>query len=182
MTDKAYDAVMPAKANADKTDEADKANKADELISRGGLADDVNDAEVAEANDAEEAKATDADKADEANFPNEATDADKVDKANLPDKAVDASETNEVEATEADKADAIVLFFIIANIVIIILGSLLDKGIVIILYSLTKYSAVFAKRKGYFGIMMSNNQRGCFLEIWNDYQRNKIDATINLDV
>ncbi len=107
-------------------------------------------------------------------MPNEATDADKVDDANLPNKAVDASEANEVEATEADKADAIVLFFIIANIVIVIPRLLLDEGIVIILYSLTKYSAVFAKRKGYFGIMISNNQHGfgrrrlCFLKIWND--------------
>jgi hypothetical protein len=60
---------------------------------------------------------------------------------------------------------------------------LLDEGIVIILYSLTKYSAVFAKRKGYFGIMIFNNQRaGCLLEIWNDYRRKKNDATVNLDV
>ena len=91
-------------------------------------------------------------------MPNEATDADKVNKANFPDKAVDASEADEVEATQADEADAIVLFFIIANIVIVIPRSLLDEGIVVILYSLTKYSAVFAKRKGYFGIMISNNQ------------------------
>ncbi len=188
MADKAYDAIMPSEADADETDEADKADKADKLTSQQCLADDVHDAEVAEANDAEEAEATDADKADEANLPNEATDADEVDEANSPDKAVDASEADEVEATEADEADAIVLFFIIANIVIVIPRSLLDEGIVIILYSLTKYSAVFAKRKGYFGIMISNNQYGfgrrrlCFLKIWNDYQRNKINATINLDV
>jgi hypothetical protein len=182
MANEVYDAVMPAEADADETNEADKANKADELTSRQGLADDVDDAEVAKANDAEEAKATDADKADEANLPNKATDADEVDEADLPDKAVDASEANKVEATEANKADAIVLFFIIANIVIIIPRLLLDKGIAIILYSLTKYSAVFAKRKGHFGIMISNNQCGCFLKIWNDYQCNKIDATINLDV
>jgi hypothetical protein len=169
MADRAYDTVMPAKANADKTNEADKANKVDKLTSQRGLADDVNDAEVAKANDAEEAKATDANEADEANLPNKATDANEVDEANLPNKAVDASEVDKVEATEADEADAIVLFFIIANIVIVILRSLLDKGIVIILFSLTKYSAVFAKRKGYFGIMLSNNQHGCFLKIWNDY-------------
>jgi hypothetical protein len=138
MADEAYDAIVPTKADADETNKANKANKADKLTSQGGLTDDVNDAEVAKANDAEEAKATDANKADEANLPNKATDANKVDEANLPDKAVDASETDEVEATEANKADAIVLFFIIANIIIIILRSLLDKGIVIILYSLTK--------------------------------------------
>jgi hypothetical protein len=128
-------------------------------------------------------------------LPNKATDADKAEKADLPNKAIYATEANKAEATEADKADeaeaidaAIVLFFIIANILIVIPRSLLDKGIVIILYSLTKYSAVFAKRKGYFGIMISNNQHGigrrclCFLKIWNDYQCNKIEATINLDV
>jgi hypothetical protein len=126
-------------------------------------ADEANDAKIAKANEAGKAKATDANKADEANFPNKATDADEADEANkayLPNKAVDATEADEVEATEANKADAIVLFFIIANIIIIIPRSLLDKGIVIILYSLTKYSAVFAKRKGYFGTLISNNQHG----------------------
>jgi hypothetical protein len=188
MAEEAYDAIMPAEADADETDEANKANKADELTSRRGLANDVDDAEVAKANDAEEAEATDADEADEANSPNEATDANEVDEADFPDKAVDASEADEVEATEADKADAIVLFFIIANIVIVIPRALLNKGIVIILYSLTKYSAVFAKSKGYFGIMISNNQHGFgrrrlrFLKIWNDHRCNKINATINLDV
>jgi hypothetical protein len=182
MAKEAYDAVMPTKADANETNEANKANKDDELTSWRGLADDVDDAAVTKANDAEETKATDADEADEANLPNKAADAVEVNKANLPNKAIDASEADEVEATEANKADAIVLFFIIANIVILIPRLLLDKGMVIILYSLTKYSAVFAKRKGYFGIMISNNQRGCFLEIWNDYRRDKIDATINLDV
>jgi hypothetical protein len=188
MAGEAYDAVMPTKDDADKTDKADKANKANKLTSRQGLVDDVNDAEVTEANDAEEAKATDANKADEANLPNEATDANEVDEAVFPYKAVDASEADKVEATKADEADAIVLLFIIPNIVIVISRSLLDEGIVIILYSLTKYSAVFAKRKRYFGIMISNNQHGfgrhrlCFLKIWNDHQRDKINATINLDV
>jgi hypothetical protein len=134
-------------------------------------ADEANDAEVAEANEADEAKATDADNADEANLPNKPIDADKADKADSPNKAIDTTEASEVEATETDKADAIVLFFVIANIIIVITRSLLNEGIVIILYSLTKYSAVFAKRKGYFGIMISNNQRGigrrrlCFLKI-----------------
>ncbi len=166
--------------------DATGANEADEA--EAVEANEANDAEVAEANEADKAKATDADEADEANLPNEATDADKTDKANLLNKAIDATEANKVEATEANEADAIVLFFIIANILIVIPGPLLNGGIVIILYSLTKYSAVFAKRKGYFGIMISNNQRGigrrclCFLKIWNDYRRNKINATINLDV
>jgi hypothetical protein len=100
-------------------------------------------------------------------LPNKATDADEANEANLPSKAIDATEADKAEATEANEADeaeaidaAIVLFFIIANIVIVIPRLLLNKGIVIILYSLTKYSAVFAKRKGYFEIMISNNQRG----------------------
>ncbi len=107
---------------------------------------------------ADEAKADEADEAEA----DEAAEADKANKADLPDKAV-------------------VLFFIIINIVIVVPRLLLDEGIVIILYSLTKYSAVFAKRKGYFGIMISNNQHGCFLKIWNDYRRDKINAAINLD-
>ncbi len=115
-------------------------------------------------------------------MPNKATDANKADEADSPNKAVDATEDDKAEPTEANKTDeaeaidaAIVLFFIIANIVIVIPRLLLNEGIVIIIYSLTKYSAVFAKRKGYFGIMISNNQRGigrrclCFLKIWNDY-------------
>jgi hypothetical protein len=36
MADKAYDAIMPAKADADETNEANKANKADELTSQQG--------------------------------------------------------------------------------------------------------------------------------------------------
>jgi hypothetical protein len=169
-----------------KATDATGANEADEA--EAVEANEANDAEVAKANEADKAKATDANKADEANSPNKATDANKANEANFPDKAIDATEADKVEATDADKADAIVLFFIIANIIIVIPRSLLNKGIVIILYSLTKYSAVFAKMKGYFGIMISNNQRGigrrclCFLKIWNDSQRNKIDATINLDV
>ncbi len=156
-----------------KATDATGANEANEA--EAVEADEANDAEFAEANEADKAEASDADKADEANLPNEATDANKANKANLPDKTIDATEADEVEATEANKADAIVLFFIITNILIVIPRSLLDKGIIIILYSLTKYSAVFTKRKGYFGIMISNNQRGigrhclCFLKIWNDY-------------
>ncbi len=179
-----------------KATDATGANEAEEA--EAVEANEANDAEVTEANEADKAKATDANKADEANLPNKATDADKADeanKANLPNKAVDATEADKAEATEADKADeaeaidaAIVIFFIIANIVIVIPRLLLNKGIVIILYSLTKYSAAFAKRKGCFGIMISNNQRGigrhclCFIKIWNDYRCNKINATINLDV
>jgi hypothetical protein len=157
----------------------------------------ANEAKATDADKADDAKdkakATDADEADEAKA-TEADEANKADEADLPYKAIDATEADKAKATEANEADeaeaidaAIVLFFIIANIVIVIPRSPLDKDIIIILYSLTKYSAVFAKRKGYFGIMISDNQRGigrrclCFLKIWNDYRRDKIDATINLD-
>ena len=40
---------------------------------------------------------------------------------------------------------------------------LIDEGITnvyLFLYSLTKYCAIFAKMKGYFGMMISNNQHG----------------------
>ncbi len=49
-------------------------------------------------------------------------------------------------------AAADVLVFVMVNIVIVICRLLLNKGIVIILYSPTKYSAVFLKEKIYFKI------------------------------
>jgi hypothetical protein len=131
-----------------KATDATGANEADEA--EAVEANEANDAEVAEANEADEAKATVANEADEANLPNKATDADKANKANSPNKAIDATEANKVKATEANETDAIVLFFIIPNIVIVIPRLLLNEGIVIILYSFTKYSAVFAKKEGIF--------------------------------
>ncbi len=149
--------VINKATDATGANEADKAEAVE--------ANEANDAEVAEANEADKAKATDANKADEANLPNEATDADEADEADSPDKAVDATEADKAEAIEANKADeaeaidaAIVLFFIIANILIVIPRSLLDEGIVFIIYSLTKYSAILAEVKAYFGIFVFNNQ------------------------
>ncbi len=195
LYDKAAYATEANKVKATEADKADedKANiidKSSEAYVAGkpseAEANETDEAKATEADKADEAKANEANKADDANMANEAFEADKADQAN---EAKQANEANEAKASEADEAieadlpdKAVVLFFIIANIVIIFPRSLLDKGIVIILYSLTKYSAVFAKRKGYFGIMIFNNQRGCFLENWNDYRCNKIDATINLDV
>ena len=40
----------------------------------------------------------------------------------------------------------------------IICRSLLDDDVAIVLYSLTKYSAIFTEVKGYFGTFVSNNQ------------------------
>ncbi len=63
-------------------------------------------------------------------------------------------------------ATANVLVFVIVNIIIVICRFLLNKGIVIILYSLTKYSAVFLKEKIYFEIFCNcNNQLGLDLAI-----------------
>ncbi len=99
----------------------------------------------------------------------------KANEANKPDKAVDVSEANEVEATEADEADlanklnktdeaeaneaeeAIVTNEIVTRVIneAIVAGDAYDGAV---LYSLTKYSAILAERKGYFGIIGLNNQ------------------------
>jgi hypothetical protein len=56
----------------------------------------------------------------------------------------------------------------------IICRSLLDNDTAIILYSLTKYSAIFAEVKGYFGITAPDNQLGpmswFFLKSYNQHE------------
>jgi hypothetical protein len=99
----------------------------------------------------------------------------KANEANKPDKAVDVSEADEVEATEANEADlankldktdkaeayeadeAIVTDEIETRVInkAIVAGDA-DDGAT--LYSLTKYSAILAEVKGYFGIVGLNNQ------------------------
>ncbi len=108
MANEAYDAVMPAEADADKA-KANKANKA-----------------------ADEADA----KVDEADKVIAVDEAILDDAAN---KAIIADEANEASLAEAKE--------------------LLANSIAIFLYSLTKYSAIVAKMKGYFGRTISNNQR-----------------------
>ncbi len=141
MTNKAVDATEANKAKATEANEADDAvmpaevdetetNKADKAT-EASLADDVDDsgdAEVAKANEADKAEANVANKADAVNKPNKADKAHVADRANL--------------ANKANKADS----------------TLLDNGIVIVLYPLTKYSAILAEVKAYFGIFVFNNQ------------------------
>ncbi len=80
-------------------------------------------------------------------------------------------------------ATADVLVFVIVNIVIVICRSLLDEGIVIILYSPTKYSAVFLKNKIYFEIFCNrNNQLRLDLAIVVDKAICMADMTNELDV
>ncbi len=80
-------------------------------------------------------------------------------------------------------AAADVLVFIIVNIIIVICRLLLDKCIVIILYSPTKYSAVFLKKKMYFEIFCNrNNQLGLDLAIVVDKAICMADMTDELDV
>ena len=152
-------AIMPAKA--DETDA--KTNEANKVIVI---------AEAIVANDTDEANnvivAIEANAAVDTNEANEADLTSKAIEANEAKDAIMANKADELnELDEANKAG-------IANKA--------DVAKLLLPFSLTKYSAVFSKRKGYFGIMISNNQRGCFLEIWNDYQHDKIDAAINLDV
>ncbi len=76
-----------------------------------------------------------------------------------------------------------VLVFVIVNIVIVIHRLLLDKGFVIILYSLTKYSAVFLKEKIHFEIFCNrNNQLGLDLAIVIDKAICMANMTNALDV
>ncbi len=80
-------------------------------------------------------------------------------------------------------ATADVLVFVMVNIVIIICRLLLNKGIIIILYSPTKYSAVFLKEKIYFEIFCNrNNQLGLDLAIVVDKAICMADMTNELDV
>ncbi len=80
-------------------------------------------------------------------------------------------------------AAADVLVFVIVNIIVVIRRSLLDEGIVIILYSPTKYSAVFLKEMMYFEIFCNrNNQLGLDLTIVVDKAICMADMTDELDV
>ena len=74
---------------------------------------------------------------------NKANGLDETDDANVANSTNFANKANEASMTE--EADDVV------NDVI---------AIDLFLFSFTKYSATFAKVKGYFGIMISNNQRG----------------------
>ncbi len=78
--------------------------------------------------------------------------------ADLADEAADSAET-----TEADEAEDVANYAIVADDV--------DGAV---LYSLTKYSAIFAEVKGYFGITTPDNQLGrrslCSLKSKNRYQ------------
>ena len=138
------------------------------------MADKPVEAVKAEAYKANDAEADEADKAildnaaNEAIVANEATDSDyeandavesnAANDANLADEAADATETS-----KANKAD-------VANYAIV--ADNVDGAAV--LYSLTKYSAIFAEVKGYFGITASDNQLGqrgsCSLRSKNRYQ------------
>ncbi len=80
-------------------------------------------------------------------------------------------------------APAHVLVFVIVNIVIVICRLLLDKGIVIIFYSLTKNSEVFLKEKINFEIFCNrNNQLGLDLVIVVDKAIHMANMTNELDV
>jgi hypothetical protein len=79
-----------------------------------------------------------ADEADDAVKPDAANEADSAD------KAADAAET-----TKADEAD-VANYAIVAD----------NVNGAAVLYSLTKYSAIFAEVKGYFGITAPGNQLG----------------------
>jgi hypothetical protein len=216
----------------DKADDADKANATNKAIA-------TNEAEVNKAIEAivaNEAEATKATNANDTTKANDADKADKVDKANEADESNEAKEA--IEANEAicgsemiatamkpknpvdetvdpanmtNKLDELAVAKGGAE------GHVVAKGHVVsvdcvddgFLYSLTKYSAIFAEVKGYYGIFVLNNQlvgmvwscsrslkcqlcRGLILKKGNCcrppresssalFFPSKCDATINLD-
>ena len=77
-----------------------------------------------------------------------ADEANVIDVIDVANKAIVTDAAN--LANEADKAS-----FAEAN-------ELLANNIAIVLYSLTKYCEIFAKDEEYFGMTISNNQRGIF--------------------
>jgi len=104
--------------------------------------------------------------AGEAIVPNKAGEADEA----------DADEANEAEANEADVVaeEAIVTKEIEANVINAANYAIVaDNANGAVLYSLTKYSAIFAEAKGYFGITAPDNQLGrrssCSLRSKNRY-------------
>ncbi len=145
-------------ATANKADVADKPAEAVEA--------EAYEANVAEADEADEAILDDA--ANEAIVANKAADSDdEADDAVESDAANDADSADKVadaaETTEADKAD-VANYAIVAD----------DVNGAAVLYSLAKYSAIFAEVKGYFGITVPDNQLGrrssCSLRSKNQYQ------------
>jgi hypothetical protein len=135
-------------------------------------------AEAYEANDAEADEADEAildDAANEAIVANEAADSDyEADDAVESDAAKDADSADEAadatktsEANEADVAN----YDIVAD----------DVDGAAVLYSLTKYSAIFAEVKGYFGITASNNQLGQ-RSLWSLRSKNRYQLDNQLEV
>ena len=130
-------------AGADEADVVDKPGEADDLTSGGcRQADKAGDAKFAEADEADKPGDADKAKANKANeAANEADEVIAVDKAILDDaanKAIIANEANKASLAEAKE--------------------LLANSIAIVLYSLTKYSAILTEVKAYFGIFVFNNQ------------------------
>ncbi len=166
---KATDANKADEAKATEADEANKADEAD-LLNKAVDATEAKEAEAPEANKADVAKADDT---DEANKPMiqqgcQVDEADDTIAANNADKTSNASESFVVD--EANVIDVIVAAnkAIVTNIANLAIKAnkasfandkeLLANSIVIVLYSLTKYSAILAEVKAYFGIFVFNNQ------------------------
>jgi len=125
--------------------------------------------------------ANEANEADKAIVANEADDSDDdADRANVgaADKAIvidENIETNKASVADkngtTNKADK---FSLDGSSVIIYFIVIYFSFELLILYSLTKYSAIFAEVKGYFGITTPNNQIGpmslCFLKSNNQLE------------
>jgi hypothetical protein len=183
----ADEAIVANEADAVEADEDDDANKAD-------LANEA-DVEAILTDDAvlDEAKADEANQADEADA--EVTDAVEV----IVTKEIEANVINEIVA-----AEQVIVIDEVFAVDETILDDAANKAIVVdaaneaneafvaddadgaVLYFLTKYSAIFAEVKGYFGITAPDNQLGrrssCSLISKNWYQLdNQLEVVVEKD-
>jgi hypothetical protein len=162
--DEANEATAADEADAVEADEDDDANEAD-------LANEANvEAISASTNDAvlDEAKADEANKANEA----DAVEAIVIDEIVAADEAIVIDEVIAVDETILD--DAANEAFVVDAANEANEAFVADDADGAVLYSLTKYSAIFAEVKGYFGITAPDNQLGqrssCSLRSKNRYQ------------
>ena len=163
LDNSANEAIVANEANdSDDSDAANDADSADEAAdaaetTKANEAKWTDEADTAKVDKADDAGAVEASVANEAHVTDEAVASDVGIEADSADEAADAA-----EITEADKAD-------VANYAIVA-----DDVDGAVLYSLTKYSAIFAEVKGYFGITAPDNQLGrrslCSLKSKNRYQ------------
>jgi hypothetical protein len=145
---KADEAFAPEAIDATATDEANVANEANYI--KADVANKLNKADKAEANETNKAKVDEVNKFIVDNAVNEIVAVDEAILDDAANKAIKVGRaTNKANELPLDGGNVIIYFIVIY----------FSFGL-LILYSLTKYSAIFAEVKGYFRITAPNNQLG----------------------